>query len=313
MVSGRRAVRGGAGRSLASGDPGRETGVRETALPHRRATRDQRGAVAVEAALVLPILFTMLFGIVELSLLVRDKIVDRPRRPASAARIATTGGRRRAGHLPDGPDRAGVHPGELARRSRRPRPTRSSAPGMSMPKELDRLHPGLQGQRQGLSRGRRRHDDADRRAPGTTDCVMFKWKDAADAFRYASGTWASKTINACVNEADTVGIYLRATHNWVTGLFGDGRRRRRPRRVEVRAARPGQLQVRRSPYPHRMSARDRPHDGARRARSGRRHRGAVHLGLLFGLCAVTVDIARCTAEAQRVQKAADAAATAGVI
>ncbi|WP_028645736.1 pilus assembly protein TadG-related protein [Nocardioides sp. URHA0020] len=35
--------------------------------------------------------------------------------------------------------------------------------------------------------------------------------------------------------------------------------------------------------------------------------------LLFGLCAITVDVARWYAEAQRVQKAADAAASAGVI
>ncbi len=54
---------------------------------------------------------------------------------------------------------------------------------------------------------------------GVPACVMFKWKDSADAFSYSSGVWASTSINACAGEADSVGVYLHATHQWVSGLF----------------------------------------------------------------------------------------------
>ena len=52
-------------------------------------------------------------------------------------------------------------------------------------------------------------------------CVGFVWRDSANAFRYDSGAWDSRTINGCVNESDTLGVYLRATHKAVVGLFGD--------------------------------------------------------------------------------------------
>ncbi len=48
---------------------------------------------------------------------------------------------------------------------------------------------------------------------------MFKWKDTADAFSYVSGTWPSTTINACAGESDAIGVYLHATHKWMSGLF----------------------------------------------------------------------------------------------
>jgi hypothetical protein len=55
---------------------------------------------------------------------------------------------------------------------------------------------------------------------GVTSCVRFTWRASADKFRYADGTWTSKDINACVNESDTLGIYLSATHRWIAGLWG---------------------------------------------------------------------------------------------
>ncbi len=60
------------------------------------------------------------------------------------------------------------------------------------------------------------HHDADllRRLPS---CVKFKWNDAANKFRYANGTWASTSVNACAGEADNVGVYLHVTHKFVTG------------------------------------------------------------------------------------------------
>ncbi len=54
-----------------------------------------------------------------------------------------------------------------------------------------------------------------------TNCVVFKWVDSKDQFRYSSGSWISSTINACANaNPDPVGIYMKATHKFNTGLFG---------------------------------------------------------------------------------------------
>ena len=56
----------------------------------------------------------------------------------------------------------------------------------------------------------------------TSNCVRYTWNEAGDSFEPASGTgWDETSINACPGEADDVGIYLRAKHDWVTGLFAD--------------------------------------------------------------------------------------------
>lgn len=59
----------------------------------------------------------------------------------------------------------------------------------------------------------------------TVNCVKFTWNPHANgtgegAFRYSSGSWLATSINACVNNQDSVGIYPNVTHRWITGLFG---------------------------------------------------------------------------------------------
>jgi len=61
---------------------------------------------------------------------------------------------------------------------------------------------------------------------GVANCVMYVWdagvvtSSGSGRFRYASGSWASASVNACLNESDSVGVALRANHNWFTGLVG---------------------------------------------------------------------------------------------
>jgi hypothetical protein len=54
----------------------------------------------------------------------------------------------------------------------------------------------------------------------TTNCVKYVWDAGLNKFRYASGSWASASVNACVNQSDSVGVALRANHNWMSGLVG---------------------------------------------------------------------------------------------
>ncbi|GAA1768943.1 hypothetical protein GCM10009795_014000 [Nocardioides hankookensis] len=182
---------------------------------HRRRSRDERGAVAVEAALVLPILFTVLFGIVDLSMLVRDE-VSTTSATRIAARIAATG--------------AGAGPGTCVTRPSAPPCTSQFSPalaqaaadaiqrsGMSMPKDSIDYILVYKANDQGFpGTGTSMPSDCS----ATTDCVMFTWYDADDKFRWAGGSWDSKTINGCLNQSDMVGVYLHATHDWASGIFG---------------------------------------------------------------------------------------------
>ena len=61
----------------------------------------------------------------------------------------------------------------------------------------------------------------------STDCIRFRWVDANDKFTYQSGSWNSRNIAACVgtnpdgtSKADGVGVYIKATHNYLMPLFG---------------------------------------------------------------------------------------------
>ena len=55
--------------------------------------------------------------------------------------------------------------------------------------------------------------------------MKFVWRPAIDQFKFNSGSWNSTSISACfpgtaANPMDRVGIYLKATHPMITGLFG---------------------------------------------------------------------------------------------
>jgi hypothetical protein len=57
-------------------------------------------------------------------------------------------------------------------------------------------------------------------------CIKYIWKDAFGRFAYDSGDWNAKLINACLNDPDgkaqSVGVYMKATHSFFTKLFGAG-------------------------------------------------------------------------------------------
>lgn len=188
-----------------------------------RLRRRERGAVALEAALVTPILLIVVLGIVELGFLMRDHnvVVSNTR---VAARIASTG--------------AGAGPGTCAVGPEEPVCTPASSPalaqlaadaiqrsGSAMPvdqiqyvlvyKANDLGYPGANG----LS-------TMPTSCSGYSNCVRFVWRESANKFRYSEGSWNSSTISACfpgtaANPLDRVGIQLVAEHKTFTGLFGD--------------------------------------------------------------------------------------------
>jgi len=184
--------------------------------------RSERGAVAVEAALVTPLLVLVLFGIVEMSLLMRDTVsVNSSVRVA--ARVASVS--------------AAAGPGTCEASGLTPPPcTPADAPalgqaaanaiqraGSAMPKDsIERVLIYEAAGTAGIPIGKTAPWTD--RTCGSTNCVTYVWDKVLDKFRYSTGSWRTSTLNACVNDpnADAVGVALIARHDWITGLIGSG-------------------------------------------------------------------------------------------
>lgn len=175
-----------------------------------RRGREERGAAALEAALVTPILLIMMFGIVEMALLMRDHV---------ALSSSVRAGGRTASSLPGAGAGDCDQPCTPANAPKLAQMAADSIEraGSAMPKDSiselwiyranDEGYPGADGNTSWSC---------------TTSCVKYAWVDARDQFRYLSGSWISSTISACANQSpDAVGVYIRATHQGVTGLFFD--------------------------------------------------------------------------------------------
>ena len=182
----------------------------------RGRARTSCGAVALEAALVTPLLMVALFGIIEMSLLMRDTVAE-----TSAVRV----GARIASASP------GVGPGVCVASAAPPPCTPANAPGFAqaaadaiqragsaMPKDSIEWIIVYDANSSGYPM-----PTSNRTLACTTNCVKYVWDDALDRFRYASGSWLSSSVNACVNDParQAVGVAMQAQHTWVTGLFGD--------------------------------------------------------------------------------------------
>lgn len=182
--------------------------------PRTRAS--ERGAVAVEAALVTPILLILIFGIIEIALLMRDHVALTSAtrvggRTASANPGAGPGGVNEGGDCvaPCSPTNAPMFAQLAANAIQRA--------GTALPKDsIQELwiykanNKGYPGAANSTSM-----------ACGTS-CVKYKWNPAKDQFRYFSGSWPSATVNACANNSpDAVGIHMVVKHSFVTGFLGD--------------------------------------------------------------------------------------------
>lgn len=182
-----------------------------------RKHRNERGAVLVEAALLTPLLALILFGIIEMSLFMRD-VASVSSAAHVGARTASVG--------------AGAGPGTCQASANPPPCSPASVPalaqaaadaiqraGTAMPQDqtnwiiVYRANPG------GYP-----FPTGNTSAVCSTDCVKYVWDAGLDKFRYASGAWTSSQINACINDPArmSVGVIMNATHTWVTGLFGNG-------------------------------------------------------------------------------------------
>jgi hypothetical protein len=174
----------------------------------------------VEAALVTPLLLLLVFGIIEFSLLLRDHVAVSSA-VRTGGRVASTGAGAGPGVCDTGPTAPPCTP-ETAPALAQAAADAIQRAGSAMPQDaIDYIY--VYAANPGGYPGPTGNTTMPDGTCGFADCVKFVWVDAQNRFRYASGTWDSRTINACINDpaAMSVGIYLRATHDFVTGLFAD--------------------------------------------------------------------------------------------
>ena len=179
--------------------------------------RSERGAVAVEAAIVSPPLLVLLLGIVEMSLLMRD-VVSTNSAVRTGARVASSS--------------AGAGQGTCQASSNPPPCTPASAPalaqaaadaidraGSAMPKNSIQSLMVYSANAQGFPL-----PAGNTSLTCSTKCVVYVWDAPLNKFRYSSGSWDSASVNACLNDParESVGVVLTARHSWITGFFGSG-------------------------------------------------------------------------------------------
>jgi len=159
--------------------------------------RDDEGAVAVEAALLIPVIILMLFGIIEFAMVMRDYVAL-----TSAART----GARTASAEPRTASFTQDAANSVARAS-------TSMPGSTV-QELWVYE---------VPTG----NDGKPPATCSTRCVRYTANITAGkftGFTQAGGSWDSSTVNACAGDpgVTSVGVAIKAQHNFFTKLFGAG-------------------------------------------------------------------------------------------
>ena len=177
-----------------------------------KRTRDSRGAAAVEAALLTPLLALVLFGIIEMSLYMRD-VVSVSSSVHVGARMASTQANAGPATCTPAPCTPPTAPA-LAQYAA----NAMQQAGMAMPQDQINWVIVYNANTAGYPM-----PNGNTSAACGTDCVKYVWNATKNQFVYSSGSWASASINACINDPNrmSVGIILNAKHPWITGLFGN--------------------------------------------------------------------------------------------
>jgi Flp pilus assembly protein TadG len=159
----------------------------------RGLSRSDRGVAAVEAAIITPIFFLLVIGVIEFGLAFKDQL---------SITSAVRAGARIASAEPRIATFADDAASQVAREG--------SAIDMSEVQELWVYQADSTGHPMNAGGGF---------ASCTTNCVHFTW--SGSAFVESSGSWPSTSQNACQGSQDSVGVYLLFKHPGVTHAFFD--------------------------------------------------------------------------------------------
>lgn len=171
--------------------------------------------MAVETALVTPVLLVILLGIVELPMLIRDyvAVTSAARTGARVASAAPAAGACTPNPADETPCPSGNVPNfaQLAADA-------VARGGTALPRESIDYILVFRANAEGFPIGRTSLPTS---CAGITSCVSYRWRPVPQSFKYSGGTWASRTVNACFpGNVDRVGVQVVAQHEFLSGLLG---------------------------------------------------------------------------------------------
>ena len=162
----------------------------------QRLRRESEGVVAVEFALILPILAILVFGIIEFGMLFRANL--------TVSQAARAGART-----------AAAQPRILGYQTNSASAVAASLRNTLSTEEITYLSIYRANKITGLP--------ADGSSYKTcTTCYRFSWDPATKTWTQLGGAaWPAASQQACGSEAltDYLGVYVEAKYTWVTGLF----------------------------------------------------------------------------------------------
>jgi Flp pilus assembly protein TadG len=164
--------------------------------PGRAPRGNEQGAVLVEAALILPVLLLLLFGILEWGMAFKN---------AMSVTSATRAGARAGVAMPRNTDYDDAIVSAVQ--------TSVKALSSADIQELWIYKAGTNGKPAGYS---------DFSGCSSTECYRYTWNGSAFV-AVAGYSWIGSTQNACGGEADELGVYLKVRHHFITGMFGSDR------------------------------------------------------------------------------------------
>jgi Flp pilus assembly protein TadG len=158
---------------------------------------DERGATMVEAAIVLPVVMLIVFGIIEFGLAFKDALTV-----SSAVRA--------------GARTASAEPRQA---------TFNDDTAKAVERAVSALPNGAVEQLWVYKADGNGNpvDGGGSAFTSCNTCAVYTWDTVTSKFvRQAGPDWNPSTHNACVGDAshDAVGIYLKVNHDFVTGFFG---------------------------------------------------------------------------------------------
>jgi Flp pilus assembly protein TadG len=167
------------------------------ACARRRRVRRERGAVALEAAILTPLMFLLFFGIVEFGMLYKDY-------------LAVTSSVRAGARMASAEPRVATFGADAAAQVAK----EASALDMNKVNELWIYKATASGYPVGSN--------------GTsfnscTSCIKYHWDSGTKTFVAYSTSWTALQQNACSGPTegppDSIGVYMKFTYQGVTGLI----------------------------------------------------------------------------------------------
>ncbi len=154
----------------------------------------REGAALVEAAIILPIVIVIVFGIIEWGLAFKD---------ALTVSSATRAGVRTASAMPRNPNFA-------------------NQTAQAVEKAVQALPNGAIQALWVYKADANGYPDGGSGFTGCTTCNVYSWNSVTQKFDPAgSQNWDPASQSACSGSVDSVGVYLKVDHALITGFFGN--------------------------------------------------------------------------------------------